>query len=516
VAWTHADRTAPRVVDSSAGAGRWQRAPVWLRNDAAAAHYRERRIRRWEALARIMDRWQTWGGAYHRRLEQVYRFHVPPGMRVLEIGCAKGDLLAAVEPAVGVGLDFSQEMLKRAATRYPHLRFIEADAHDIPLDETFDVIILSDLVNDLWDVQTVLREVARLSHPRTRLILNFYSRLWELPLALTERLRLAAPTLRQNWLTPHDVRNLLHLTGFEALRHWQEVLLPLRIPLLASLCNRVLVKLWPLNHLALTHFMVARPCAGGQTLPACQGGPGRPAEPTVSVVIPARNEAGNIRQIFARVPDLGRQTELVFVEGGSTDDTYAAIQRAIADNPLRRCQLLRQTGKGKWDAVRTGFAAATGDVLMILDADLTVAPEDLPLFYEALRSGKGEFINGVRLVYPMDQQAMRFFNLVGNKFFSWAFTAVLGQPVKDTLCGTKVLWRRDYERITAFREYFGDIDPFGDFNLLFGAAKLDLRVVDLPVRYRERTYGATNISRWRHGWLLLRMVFAGARRLRFV
>jgi glycosyltransferase involved in cell wall biosynthesis len=313
--------------------------------------------------------------------------------------------------------------------------------------------------------------------------------------------------LRQNWLTPHDVRNLLHLTGFEVLRHWQEVLLPLDIPLLRGLCNRILVKLWPLNILALTHFMIARP--RGERVE-------RGDEPRVSVIVPARNEAGNVPQIFARVPELGGGTELIFVEGGSTDDTHAAIERALAANPQRPCQLLRQAGHGKWDAVRTGFAAATGDILMILDADLTVAPEDLPLFYEALRDGKGEFINGVRLVYPMDDQAMRFFNLVGNKFFSWAFTVVLGQPVKDTLCGTKVLWRRDYERIAAGQKYFGDIDPFGDFNLLFGAAKLNLCIIDLPVRYRERTYGATNISRWRHGLLLLKMVMAGARRLQFV
>ena len=203
---------------------------------------------------------------------------------------------------------------------------------------------------------------------------------------------------------------------------------------------------------------------------------------------------------------MGRGTELVFVEGHSTDDTYATIEREIARHPDRQCQLLRQTGKGKGDAVRLGFAHARGDVLMILDADLTVAPEDLPRFLNALRSGKGEFINGVRLVYPMQKQAMRFFNLLGNKFFSLAFSWLLGQSIKDTLCGTKVLSAADYQRIAAQRAYFGDFDPFGDFDLLFGAAKLNLKIVDLPIRYRERTYGTTNIQRWRHGWLLLQMV----------
>ena len=239
-------------------------------------------------------------------------------------------------------------------------------------------------------------------------------------------------------------------------------------------------------------------------------------EPLVSVVVPARNESGNISEIFERTPEMGRGTELVFVEGHSTDDTFDAIEREMARDPERPVQLLRQSGKGKGDAVRLGFARARGDVLMILDADMTVAPEDLPRFLEALLSNKGEFVNGVRLVYPMQKQAMRFFNLLGNKFFSLAFSWLLGQSIKDTLCGTKALWARDYQRIAAQRSYFGDFDPFGDFDLLFGAARLNLKIVDMPIRYRERTYGTTNISRWRHGWLLLRMVVFAARRIKFV
>jgi glycosyltransferase involved in cell wall biosynthesis len=235
----------------------------------------------------------------------------------------------------------------------------------------------------------------------------------------------------------------------------------------------------------------------------------------VSIVVPARNEAGNIKEIFARTPDLGRSTELVFVEGHSTDGTWSAIEHEMAAHPRRRSQLHRQTGVGKGDAVRLGFSKASGGILMILDADLTVPPEDLPRFYDALRTGQAEFVNGVRLVYPVETQAMRFMNLVGNKFFSLAFSWLLGQPVKDTLCGTKALSKTDYELIAANRAHFGDFDPFGDFDLLFGAAKLGLKIVDLPIRYRARRYGATNISRWRHGLLLLRMTLVAARRIKF-
>lgn len=475
--------------------------------DPRFAAYTAARTAHWDKQAHEIDAWAGWGTYYHQRLTEIYRFLVAPGLRVLEIGCAQGDLLAALQPSVGVGVDLSPEMTTRAAERHPELQFMTADVHTLQMNDTFDVIILSDLVNDLWDVQTVLEQVARLSHPNTRIIINVYSRLWETPLAAAKRLGLARPTLAQNWLTVEDVSNLLMLADFEVVRQWQEVIWPVKTPLLTRVLNRYFAKVWPVSLAALSNFIVARPVAQRQELLA---------EPVVSVIVPARNEAGNIAQIFTRTPEMGSGTELVFVEGHSKDDTYAAIERAIANHPERSCKLLRQTGVGKGDAVRAGFEAASGDVLMILDADLTVPPEDLPRFYEVLRSGKADFVNGVRLVYPMEKQAMRFLNLLGNKFFSLAFSWLLGQPIKDTLCGTKVLWRKHYDLIAANRAYFGDFDPFGDFDLLFGAAKLNLKSVDLPVRYRERTYGSTNIQRWKHGLLLLRMVRFAANRIKFV
>lgn len=475
--------------------------------DTAKQKYQQNRMAHWNAVARQMDNWTGWGGVYHRRLAEVYRFLTAPGQRVLEIGCATGDLLAALNPALGVGVDFSAEMIRRATERHPQLHFIQADAHKFNLNETFDVIILSDLVNDLWDVQTVFEQLADLCTPHTRIIINSYSRLWEPPLALVQKLGLAKPNLYQNWLTTDDIAGLLNLADFEVIRQWPEVLWPLPVPVIEPFFNRVLAKLWPIKELALTNFIVARPRPKAET---------SAREYAVSVIVPARNEAGNIPKIFARTPEMGLGTELVFVEGHSQDDTYAAIEQAIAAHPERNCKLFRQSGKGKGDAVRLGFSQASGDILMILDADLTVPPEDLPRFYEALRSGKGEFINGVRLVYPMEKESMRFLNLLGNKFFSLAFSWLLGQPIKDSLCGTKVLWKTDYDLISANRAYFGDFDPFGDFDLLFGAAKLGQKIIDLPIRYRERTYGSTNIQRWSHGWLLLKMVSFAAGRIKFI
>jgi len=464
------------------------------------------RLRYWDNYGCEPGPWERVRRYYRQRLIEIYRFLIPPGLRVLELGCGAGDLLAALQPARGLGIDFSERVLARARERHPEIEFRAGDAHGFDCEEQFDVIVCSDLVNELWDVQAALVHARRLSHRSTRILLNSYSRLWEIPRRIAEHLRLAKRQLPQNWLTVEDLANLLYLAGFELIRTSSEIMWPVWTPILGPFCNRYLVKLWPFRWLGITNFVIARPRPEAPAWP----------EPVVSVVVPARNEAGNIARIFDRVPEMGAGTELIFVEGHSQDQTYEAIEREMEKRRRPRTLLLRQTGKGKGDAVRLGFAHATGGVLMILDADLTVPPEDLPRFYEAWRSGRGEFINGVRLVYPMQERAMRFFNLVGNKFFSLAFSCLLGQSIKDTLCGTKALSREDYEKIAANRAYFGELDPFGDFDLIFGAAKLNLRIVDLPVRYRERTYGETNIQRWRHGALLLRMVFLAMRRIKFV
>ena len=476
-------------------------------DNRAAKSYMMSRRNHWDRIGRRLDHWQGWSAYYHLRLAKVYRHITVPHQSILEIGCGQGDLLAALQPALGVGVDFSHEMIRRAKKRHPNLHFFEADAHNLCIDAQFDVVIFSDLLNDLWDVQTIFEQIASLVHPRTRVIINSYNRLWEIPLALASRFHLAKPNLVQNWLTVEDIINLLDLSGFELIQHWEEVLWPISTPILSTISNQFLVRLWPFRYLALTNVIVARPKA--KPVVAEQ-------DVTVSVIIPARNEAGNIDAIFRQVPEMGRETELIFVEGHSKDNTYEIIEHCITANKHRKTRLLKQDGEGKGDAVRKGFEQASGEVLMILDADLTVPPEDLLRFFRALISGKGEFVNGVRMVYPLEDQSMRFINLVGNKFFSLAFTWLLGQTIKDTLCGTKVLWRKDYQLLKANRAYFGDFDPFGDFDLLLGVAKQRLKIVDMPIRYRSRTYGDTNIQRWKHGFLLLRMLGFAARRLKFV
>jgi SAM-dependent methyltransferase len=449
--------------------------------------------------------------AYHTYLKDVYKFFIPTGLCVLELGCAQGELLASVQPTFGVGIDFSINMLDRARHKYPHLHFIEGDIHNLEHniknhfgDCIFDAIIMSDIINDVWDLQEVLSQVYKVCSVQTRIIVNFHSHLWEKPLQMMQRFGTVTPRLTQNWFTPDDVENLADLVGLEQVRRFSGFLWAWNTPILKRLCNSYLCRLWPFSIFNLTLFIILRRV------------PDYLHNQSVSVIIPAKNEAGNIETAIKRIPMMGNKTELIFVEGNSTDNTWTVIHEMAAKYPERSIQILRQDGKGKGDAVRKGFQAATGDILMILDADLTVPPETLPQFYDAIASGKAEFVNGVRLIYPQESKAMRFANLCANKFFSIAFSWLLERPIKDTLCGTKVISSLNYMHLASNRSYFGEFDPFGDFDLLFGASKLNLQIRDLPVRYRERTYGDTNINRWRDGIILLRMVLFAARRIKFI
>ena len=471
--------------------------------------YRNTRMMHWNRMSAHKKDPKRAGHYYQELLAHHYRQMIPPGKCVLEVGCGHGQLLASVKPIYGVGIDFSEQMLRVAQNRYQDLFFVLADAHNLPLRFKFDFIILSDIVNDLADVQQVLENLNQLCHSKTRIICNFYSNLWRIPLKAVKHLGLGADVLEQNWLTLDDFRNLLSLTDFEIVSRRASILLPVEVPYVSTFVNRYLAPMWPFSLFCLTNFFVARSRSK-------EASKDTDTAPSVSVIVPARNEAGNIDAIIRRIPVMGSHTEIVFVEGNSKDQTYDVIEQKINEMPQMNIRLYRQNGVGKGDAVRLGFKEAKCDILMILDADMTVPPEDLPRFYDVLASGKGEFVNGVRLVYPMEDRAMRFANMLGNKFFSIAFTWLLGQPIKDTLCGTKVMWKTDYNVVAENRGYFGNFDPFGDFDLLFGAARLNFKIKEIPIRYRSRTYGDTNIQRWKHGWLLIKMVVFAARRIKFI
>jgi ubiquinone/menaquinone biosynthesis C-methylase UbiE len=427
---------------------------------------------------------------------------------VIEIGCGTGLSLSKTKGQRKVGLDFSQNMIEIARKNHPDIEFHICEAEKIEIDEKFDVILLSNVIGYFDDVLVVLHEIQKLCKPSTRIIITYYNHFWEPLLRLAEMLGLKKRIPNQNWLSIQDIRNLLYLAGFETYHIIKRELFPVYFPGISWLFNKVLARLPYFNNFCLNQFVFARPIFNQPTV--------FETKYSTSVVVPARNESGNIEEIVNRLPDFGKHVELIFVEGNSTDDTWGKICEIQQKySHLRDIKIVKQSGKGKGDAVRKAYSIATGDILMILDADMTVPPEILPKFYYAIASGKGEFINGSRLVYPMEKNAMRTLNTLGNKFFSKMFTWILGQPIKDTLCGTKVMFRSDYLKLAANRAYFGDFDPFGDFDLIFGAYKLNLKIIDLPVRYMERKYGDTNISRFRHGLLLLKMTIFAAGKIKF-
>jgi glycosyltransferase involved in cell wall biosynthesis/ubiquinone/menaquinone biosynthesis C-methylase UbiE len=477
---------------------------------------KQERQAHFDRLASERPAWIARNRAYHRDVAAQVGFVVPPDSSVLELGCGVGDLLASLQPRRGLGIDFSPEMVRIARQRHPverqpGLEFRVADAEALDLGETFDYVVLSDLLGELTDIWAAFRSLRAVTHPRSRVFISSFNSLWEPVLRLGEALGLKTPQDHQNWLSMGDIANLLELNGFEVVTRGRRLLFPKAVPVLSTVLNRYLAKLPLVRNLCLCVDLVARPRAE----PPVES-PG----PTVTVVIPCRNERGNIRAAVERTPAMGARTELLFVDGNSNDGTVEEVERVIEEFHGRRdVKLLHQVPRGsddgrghgkmlklgKGDAVRKGFEAASGEVLMILDSDLTVPPEELPKFYQALVERRGELINGNRLVYPMERDAMRFLNKLANRFFGALFTWLCGQRLRDTLCGTKVLYKADYRKIVAGRAFFGDFDPFGDFDLLFGATKQNLRIVEVPVRYRERTYGEVKIERFRHGLLLLRM-----------
>ncbi len=462
-------------------------------NAANQIHARERRLR---------------NSFFHEEVNRLVASQVAPNSRVVDIGCSDGSLLQRCQPRVGVGIDIDESALLDAAQKVPQAQLEGRAIEEVttpPLAGP-DYIIMSMLLDEVYDGQSVLKQVNEWCDSHTRLILVTYSRLWRPLLKVAEMFGLKVAAQGENYIPRVEVENLLELSGFEVTKRLEGVLAPIRIPVVSRLVNRWIAPIPIVRSLCMVHVTVARARRVPDTVES------------ITIVVAARNEAGHIEDLVRRIPVMAPRQEVILVEGGSSDDTWAVIQEAERQQPRSGLRLvaLQQTGIGKGDAVRTGFAAATGDVLMILDADLSVPPEELPKFLEALVDGACEFANGSRLVYPMEKEAMRLLNLLGNRTFGVAFSYLLGQPVRDTLCGTKVVHRSQYQRIAANRCTFGEFDPFGDFDLLFGASALGLRIRDVPVHYKERTYGTTNISRFRHGLLLLRMCGTAARRLKFV
>lgn len=469
---------------------------------------KKQKIEFFNAVAKERGYWKRKNRYYYQKITGLLKFIIPEGSSVLEIGCGTGELLNDLKPGRGVGVDFSSGMIEIARQKHPHLTFLEMDAENLNLDFKFDYIVMSDMIGHLEDVQLALEKLHPVCHPKTKIVITYYNFTWELILKAGEKLKLKTREFMQNWLSTHDIKNILELADFEIIRMGATLLLPVYIPILSEFMNKYVAKFFWLQNLCFINYTIARPkpnTTGVNNNYSC------------SVIIPARNEKENIERAVLEMPEMGRFTEIIFIEGHSTDNTLDEIKRVCEKYKQRRdIKYSVQDGKGKKDAVFKGFDMARGDILMIVDADLTVAPEDLPKFYHAIASGAGEFINGSRFVYPKEKEAMRFWRMLGNKFFSLLFCWILGQYLKDTLCGTKVIRKSDYELLKKGGAYFGDFDKYGDFDLILGSFKQNLKIIEVPVHYRSRVYGSTNIPTWKGGWILLRAAFFAMRKIKFI
>jgi SAM-dependent methyltransferase len=478
----------------------------WLKLSARKLAFKQNA----DEFAADRNSWIDKNAAYYADDLRYMQFLVPPGARVLDVGCGTGRLLAALQPAFGVGIDLSSAMVEQARDSYPHLTFVQGDAENpaslAQIDGPFDYIVVSDTIGMFDDIEEALKGLHRFCTAETRLVIAYYSSYWEPFLKLATRMGRRMPQPQANLLSTTDFQNILKLSDFEPIRMEWRQLVPFGLFGLGRIANRFVAPLPVIRNFCLRAYVVGRSQRAREH-----------SAPSVSVVVPCRNERGNIIRVVQETPQLAPEQEIIFVEGNSTDDTYEECLRVKeAYAGMLDIKVLRQDGKGKGDAVRKGFDAASNDVLIILDADLTMPAGALPKFYNAIASGKGEFINGTRLIYPMEDQAMRFLNHLANRSFALIFSYLLNQRFTDTLCGTKVLRRRDYNKIVRSRAYFGDFDPFGDYDLIFGAAKHNLRMIEVPVHYKARTYGETQISRFRDGWLLLQMVLFAFMKLKAI
>ena len=482
------------------------------------AEARRQRALRFDALAEERDRWKARNSYYYESIERLCRRFISPGSRVLELGCGTGDLLAALapDPAGSLGIDFSGRTVERARLKHPGLRFAQGDAEtlSVPAEPGFDFILASDLVGHLDDVYGTFRRMRAACHARTRLVVTYYNFLWEGVLQAAEGVGLKMPQRHQNWIGMQDLENLLFLGGFHVTHRGWELLLPKRVPLLAPLINAVAPHTPGLRHLCLVHYAVA------EVAPAV---PPRLEAPRVSVVVPCRNEEGNIDEAVERIPEMGAGTEILFVDGASTDGTVARIEAAIvrcrgvrdirlihqvertgpavsAENPDRMLKL------GKGDAVRKGFAAASGR-----------RPHDPRCGPDRAARGPAQLRRGPeRGARPSSSTARAWSTRWRTRPCASSTSAGTSSSASPSpgSSGSRSRTRSAAPRPCAgattngsrpAASYFGDFDPFGDFDLLFGAARLKLRIVDMPVRYARRTAGVSKVRLLSHGWLLVRM-----------
>jgi ubiquinone/menaquinone biosynthesis C-methylase UbiE len=447
-------------------------------------------------IAEDYDKWKRKNAYYNSNIKSFLKMAVRPDSRVLEIGCATGENLASTRPSAGVGIDINPKMIKIAKEKFPQHTFIQSSIEDFQHPEKFDYIIMIDLVDHAYDIIDIFEGIYKFCHPTTKIIITAINPWWEPVLSFMQKIRAKIPEGPHNFIEKRNLSKIIELLDFSVNYFGYMLLFPIYIPILSFLANRIGTRIWGINKLSFVQYAVLRPLSRNRN----------DLEMGCSVVIPCYNEAGNIEEAVRRIPKMGRETEIIIVDDGSTDQTADIARRLMKGYPNLKF-IQHGSNKGKGFAVKQGFDSSAQEILMILDADMSVAPEELPRFFAPLNKGICDFVNGTRMIYPMEKQAMRFLNLLGNKIFSLIMTFIVGQHLTDTLCGTKALYKKNYRCIKM------GLDRWGDFDLLFGAAKSGNRIAEVPIHYMSRKTGESKMKTLKHGLHLAGACFRGFKEL---
>ncbi len=447
---------------------------------------RESVERHFDDLALRDDYWKRKNAYYYSTIKAFVSRIVSPGSSVLDVGCGTGEILAATEPSRGVGVDLSGKMIELARQKHSQHTFIHSPVEDLELNETFDYIIMVDVLDHAYDLMKVFQRLSRFCKPTTRIILTTGNPWWEPVYSLLEKIGAKMPKGPHNAIEKGNLRQIFQMMDLKINYSGFMLLFPRWIPVLSYLANSLGVRIWGINRLSAIQYMIVQPTAKNEN----NLGLG------CSVIIPCYNEQDNIEQAIRRVPSMGACTEIIAVSDGCTDGTVQKVKDLQRE--IKNLKLIEYSpNRGKGHAVRKGFEAATQDVLMILDADISTPPEELPWFFAPLNKGICQFVNGTRMVYPMQAQAMRTLNLFGNKLFGYIVSFIMQQSLTDTLCGTKAFYRKDLPRLR------WGTDKWGDFDLLFGAARMGSKIMEVPVHYMTRKTGESKMRSFRHGVHLL-------------